>query len=231
MSLSSEALKILTEYEKKGEYQKARSIYLAPLPPNEWWNIISKCAKSKRPFWDAAKELAIALLSDIRIPAWPPAMYEEAEELPPVSIIEAAVIIDRFLKLETIGLFAGTLVYKLHWDVLCAHYCPLRERYQILNQLIRQKMLNGPSIGVDLKRNNTEPGWPLIITDEMITYIRKSRLKWRLPTFHRIEYFLSNLLETYPSIVKIIIWLIIGGGVVKVLEFVIKIFFQSLKRI
>jgi hypothetical protein len=227
ISLSPEAEAILKEYKERGEYEKSSVIHRLPLPPRNWWNAVSKGAKSERPFWAAAKEIAIICLKDPEIRAWPPALYETAEELPPVSKSEAVAIIERFLKIETGRFFAGIPLYQLHWDVLCSHYCPLRERYQVLRQLIAEKMLTESAKGVQQENSEKDSGlkWPLIITDHMIANIRKSRLKWRLPTFRLIEDFLSDLLASYPNIIKVVIWLVVGGGLMKLIDFILKKYF------
>lgn len=224
ISLSPEAKAILKEYKERGEYEKSSVIHRLPLPPKNWWNAVSKGAKSARPFWAAAKEIAIAHLKDPEFPCWPPALYETAEELPPLSKSEAVAIIERFLKIE-IGRFSAEIpLYQLHWDVLCSHYCPLRERYQVLRQLIADKMLAQSEKGLQEENSEKDSGlkWPLMITDDMVANIRQSRLKARLPTLHLIEDFLSDLLASYPSIIKVIIWLVVGGGLMKLIDFMLK---------
>lgn len=220
MSLSSQAEEILKQLQQKGGFGTPTAIYRMALPPRDWWMAISAGAKAKPgdPYWEAAKNLALAHEKDPNIRSWAIGMYEKAESLPPITDDEALAILDRFLIAEVGRLLPGTQMYKLQWDVLAAFYLPLRERYQALVNLMNGQFV-AKATGSELSKYHNGLIWPLTINDTAITRMRKLRLEARLPTFRRVEHLLSTLWSTYPNLVKVILWMVLGGGILKAVEF------------
>ncbi len=215
-SLSQEALSILNQIEAEGRLPTAASVFRAALPPKRWWTAVSRGSRRKEPYWEAAKRIASALDEDPTLPIWPLAMYEVSDFLPQISLSEAIALIDRFLQLESGGLVGGTSLYQLQWDVLAAHYCQLRERYQVLKTLVS----NGVMVEAAASTPDRESGlrWPLTITECLFPLIRTGRLRARLPTLTRLEDFIAATLSTYPNLVKIILWIGVGGGLTLLLQ-------------
>lgn len=227
MSLSPRAEEILKQLQQKGGFGTPTAIYRMALPPRDWWKAISTGAKAKPgdPYWEAAKNLALAHEKNPNIGFWPIGMYEKAESLPPITDDEALAILDRFLIAEVGSLLPGTQIYQLQWDALAAFYLPLRERYQALVNLMNGEFI-AKATGSEFSKYHDGLIWPLTINDAAITRMRKLRLEAKLPTFRRMENLLSTLWSTYPNLIKVMLWMVLGGGLVKAVEFL----FSYLRR-
>lgn len=220
MSLSPRAEQMLKQLQEKGGFGTPTAIYRMALPPSDWWKAVSSGAKAKPgdPYWEAAKNLMLAREANTNIGFWPIGMYEKAESLPPITDDEALAVLDRFLMAEVGRLLPGTLIHQLQWDVLAAFYLPLRERYQALVNLMNRELIAKAS-GSELSKYHEGLIWPVTINDAAITRMRKLRLEAKLPTFRRTENLLSNLYSAYPNLIKVVLWMVVGGGLVKAAEF------------
>lgn len=216
IELSEEAKQILAEFQANGTLAAASSIYSQPVPPARWWQAVSKGAKSGEPFFHAVKEIIFAQLDDPTLPNWPPGMYEVEESLPPLSQDEAIAILDRFLRAEVGRTVAGVQLHILHWDVLASHYCPLRERYEVLKQFAAVGVLSEPAGGVQHAESGLK--WPLTITKAAVERIRRESFRAGLPALQRVEQFFSDVLSAYPNTLRAFFWLTLGGGLVKLLD-------------
>ena len=138
--------------------------------------------------------------------------------LPQITDDEALAILDRFLIAEVGRLLPGTQIYPLQWDVLAAFYLPLRERYQALVNLMNGEFI-AKATGSELSKYHDGLIWPLTINDAAITRMRKLRFEEKLPTFRRMENLLSTAWSAYPNLIKVVLWMVLGGGLVKAVEF------------
>lgn len=216
---SRDAQRLLSDIKEKGRLRRAAAIYNLPLPHERWWSIISNAArKSNEPYWEAVKELAKKSLTDPSMPSWPTGLYETADELPPINRDEALAILDRFMRAEFNDLTAGVLLYKLHWDVLAAEYCPLQERYTVLQELVDDGLLKEAANG----RRDAEANvyWPLTVAGDLIDAIERSRIRAKLPFLSRLERWLDRIWDTYPRILQVLAWLLAGVGLNELIRFV-----------
>jgi hypothetical protein len=53
---------------------------------------------------------------------------------------------------------------------------------------------------------------PLVITENLLPLIRDGRLRARLPTLTRLEDWVATIQRAYPNLVKIVLWMGVGGG-------------------
>ncbi|MGH8527680.1 MAG: hypothetical protein ACREXY_26735 [Gammaproteobacteria bacterium] len=159
------------------------------------------------------------MIDDEDIPSWPTGFYELDESLPAISYDQGLAILERFLHLEHRRLVPGSQMHALHWDVLTAQYAPLQERYDVIKSMVGSGILTQAASG----RLHGASGlrWPLTISQAGITAIRKERLQARLPFFRKIENALSDINEAYPHTLRVLFWLLIGGGIGQLLESVI----------
>ncbi len=219
--LSKDAQTLLEEFHKEGKLTSAPGIYRQPMPPHRWWAAVSKGAKSGQPYFEAMKEIMAAHLEEPNLPLWPTGLYETEESLPPILQDDALAILDRFLHAEAGKLVPGVQLHDLHWDVLAAQYCPLRERYGVLRELAARGFLAEAAAGITHAESRLQ--WPLTITESAVREIRKSRIQARLPMISRVEETIANVVGAYPNTTKALVWVVVGGGLVKLADFVISI--------
>jgi len=213
LTLSPEASAILSAVRQRGTVGNAHRIARLPLPRSEWWKVVSRGARADEPYFNTVRDLIILRAKDPRVPAWPPGLYEEEESLPPVSREEALAILALFMRLEGRGVAAGVQLYLLHWDVLAAQYCPLRERYAVIRELTASGLLVQASEGAHHVESNAR--WPLHLSETGARAVRQARLAAHLPTFVRIEDWLREMKESFPLLVNAVSLLLLGGGAVK----------------
>jgi hypothetical protein len=214
---SSKALVARTKEE--GVPLSAAHVLRKPLPNAKWWDIVSRSAKSGQPYYSALKELAAFMVAEPTFPPWPEGLFEDDATLPPITQSEAFGLLDRFLRAEKGKIQTGVQIHTLHWDVLAAHYCPLRERYPAIKELTAAGFLL-ESAGTPLHLQSNLH-WPLTTNEQCTHEIGRVRLDARLPTLRRLEDFLQNLSTGYPILTKAVLWLLIGGGAVKAIEWVL----------
>jgi hypothetical protein len=143
-------------------------------------------------------------------------LYEIDRSLPPVTQNEALAILDKFLRAEAGQLRAGVQLYVLHWDVLSAQYATLRERFSVLRELATAGYLQQAEQGVIHEESGLR--WPLAVTEKAVEQIRVARRRARLPFLTRIEEWLADTRAAFPNVVGALLWLITGGVIVKVLD-------------
>jgi len=164
-------------------------------------------------------ELAALMAADAELAPWPEALWQTEDSLPPVSGDEALAVLERFARIECGALETGVAIYPFHWDLLAAHYCPMRERYSVLRQLVQGGLLQ-EAAGTALHQES-DLRWPLAITSDGVARIRRARLSADLPVFRRVEDFLADVTSSFPLITKALTWFLLGGGFVKVMDWVI----------
>lgn len=216
---SAEASAILAALRKRGSVGSAHDMARMPLPPAVWWAAVSRGARADEPYFKTAKELAALQAVDPRIPAWPSAMYEVEESLPAISREEAIALLALFFRLERRGISAGVQLYLLHWDVLAAQYCPLRERYRVIQELVVSGVLTQGSDGSLHSPSNAR--WPLHVSELGARAVRQARMASHLPTFVRLEAWLREVRDSFPILVSGVAWLMIGGGLVKLIDWLV----------
>jgi len=216
IELSREARELREELQRQGKFPNAAIIYSSPLPPKRWWAAVSKHAATNDPFWKAVKEIMFAQAEDPTVPAWPSGLFEVEESFPAISQDEAIAILDRYLAVEKGTRSAGVGIHPLHWEVLSAQYCPLRERSAVLRELANAGYVTESAGGPIYRGTNLH--WPLTITEKTVSAMKQGRLDARLPFLRRIEDSLSGVLDAYPNIIRVLFWLLLGGGAVKLIE-------------
>ena len=207
---------LVAKSKSSGQLLNSAHILRKAVPDSEWWSIVSKSAKSGEPYFSAIKKLAALIVARPEIPPWPEGLFEDDDSLPRISEDEALAILERFLRSECAKLQAGTQLYPLHWDVLAAHYCPLRERYEVLRELAAAGLLVQAAAAPLHQESHLR--WPLTITSEAIGRIENLRLDAKLPAVRRVEDFLRRLSDSYPMLAKAIPWAVIGASLLKLAE-------------
>jgi hypothetical protein len=212
---------IVAKTKEKGIPLSARDILGKPLPHPKWWGIVSRSAKSSEPYYSATPELAALNAADPGYPPWPEGLYEEEDSLPGITQSEALGLLDRFLRAERGKLVAGVQMYPLHWDLLAAHYCPLRARFTVIKEVVALGLLV-ESAGTELHQQSGLR-WPLTITEDGRRAVTRAGFDARLPTLRRIEDWLQQLSLSYPLVTKAIFWVIIGGGGAMIIDWLIQL--------
>ena len=194
----------------------AASIFGENLPPKKWWKIVSKAGhtvKADRVDFAAAHELEkqnVAYRGNFRDGGapWPPALYENEHTLLGISRDESLGIWDAYLGAEGASQKEGYVLYHFHWNLLAAHFCPLRERYTCLIELIAQGSLKEVSGGNS--ENASGIKWPIAITEKGLQPM--DGLKWshRFPLISRLEKSFRSLKETFPHTLSPLLTFIIG---------------------
>lgn len=213
---SKDAAAILTSVRASGITISAALILRSPLPDKRWWAIVSEGSKSSDPYWHAIKQLAALMIEAPEISPWPPALFETENSLPAVSREEAIAIIDCICRLERGGVETGVQLFPLQWDVLSAHYCPLRERYEPLRALVSEGLLS-ESARLEVHQESGMH-WPLTVSSLGVSAIRRLKVEARTPFFKKLEEGLTDITTTYPILSKALIWAIAGGGFVAVVD-------------
>lgn len=170
----------------------------------------------------AISALSVLIQAEPNQRPWPEGLYEHDASLPPISPEEAIAILGQFLLADVGKIRAGFQVYPLHWDVLAAHYCPLRERYAPLRDLVRTELL-AQSVG-ESTHQESRLRWPLTITDQCVKRIHQLRLDAKLPTLRKLEDGLHHLTEAYPILTTKVPWAVLGGFAMKAVEWIVAAF-------
>lgn len=219
LDLTPQSKALVAEVKKCGALLDSRAVIRQGLPSPRWWQIISTGAKSPDPMAAAISALSVLIQAEPDQRPWPEGLYEHDKSLPPISPEEAIAILGQFLLADVGKIRAGFQVYPLHWDVLGAHYCPLRERYASLRELVRTELLV-QSVGESM-RHESQLQWPLTITDQCVKRIHQLRLDAKLPTLRKLEDGLHRLTEAYPILTTKVPWAVIGGLAVKAFEWIV----------
>lgn len=145
--LTKEGQELHERILKAGGVGVANDVFKNPVPKIEIWKIISAAAPSRErePFNEAVKRFMLSGHWGKYGTLWPAALYETANDLPGISREEALAICQQFLLAERRAGRLGNLMHLLHWDVLTAFYCPLRERYAVLRDMVRHELLTEAS--------------------------------------------------------------------------------------
>lgn len=208
---SKDATAILASVRSSGITISAATILRSPLPDKRWWAIVSEGSRSSDPYWHAIKQLAALMIEAPEISPWPPALFETEKSLPAVSREEAIAIIDCVCRLERGVVETGIQLFPLQWDVLSAHYCPLRERHEPLKSLVSEGLLS-ESARLEVHQESGMH-WPLTLSSPGVA-IRRLKVEVRMPFFKKLEEGLAHITTTYPILSKAVIWAIAGGGFV-----------------
>ena len=172
----------------------ARELFKLPDPHPTWWRMISKAARSGTPFYNVVLDITFATIEDPAVPDFPAWLEEWDEDLPAIRRDEALALLFKFLKAERGAPVPGVSMYHLHWLALSAYYCPRRDPFTALNELVASGRLGDTDAGSlyhDLR-------WPLIINDTTVDELRRARLEAQLPTFTKAEWWLDSLAKAFP---------------------------------
>jgi hypothetical protein len=200
-------------------------VFRDPVPKIEIWKIISDAARSidKEPFNEAVKKFMISGHWGKYGTLWPAALYETANDLPGVSREEALAICQQFMSAERLAGLRGNLIYLLHWDVLAAFYCPLREQYSALREMVGQQFLSEASAGQAEARSHLK--WPLLLTEAGKLEIKKALWRHRLRSsfLSKIEAFFDGLWQNYPRIITFLAAMLGAGVLIEIAKWLFKL--------
>lgn len=216
--LSSKASAELEKLSPMRHLGSVKRILDGNLPPKKWWDIVSKAGhtvKADRVDFAAAHELEnenVAYRGNFKEGGapWPPSLYETEHTLLGISGDEALAIWDAYLRAEGASQKEGYVLYRFHWNLLAVHFCPLRERYTCLIELIEQGSLKQVSGGNSEKASGIT--WPVAITEKGLQQLDGLKWSYRLPPLRRLEKSFRSLKETFPHTLSLLLTYIIGIG-------------------
>ncbi|MDA2923270.1 hypothetical protein MYX65_01200 [Acidobacteria bacterium AH-259-L09] len=130
--------------------------------------------------------------------------------MPPISEEEALAILDRFLVAERGSLKPNSLLHFFHWRILTTIYCPLREEFSVLRKLVEKGFLIQSSSTEEEEKSWLK--WPLTITKEAVSEMRKARWSVWFPWGSQLHDSLKAVLDRYPLYAK-------GAGLIFTWEF------------
>ena len=224
--LSKEGQELRNKIIRTGNVGMDSDPFRKPVPKTKIWRIISDAAPSreKEPFNEAVKKFMLSGYWGEYGKLWPAALYETANDLPGISHEEALAICSQFLSAERRSCRSVNLIYLLHWDVLTAFYCPLRERYSVLRDMVRLQLLSEASSGQ--AETPSQLKWPLMITEAGKLEIKKVMWCHRLhySFLSGVEAFLDGLWQKYLRIITFLAAMFGAGVLIKIGEWVFTLF-------
>jgi len=207
---------ILTRYRTEGVPLAGAPIYRRDPPEERIWDIVSRVSRTDDPYRKAVTPIILARAQDPNHPGLPDGLYQIKKSLPPITPDEALAIVYQLLIVQKRAVIAGVQLYAFQWDYLARQYCPFRERHTALRQLITRGYLIESTMSGETSDSSFR--WPLTVAEAVLPELRRRRLQARHPFFKRIDDLCSDLLVGFPQVVRALIWILLGGGLLKGIE-------------
>jgi hypothetical protein len=226
--LSKEGQELHAKILREGSTGMDIDPFRRPIPNIEVWKIIVEAGSSKNrePFHEAVRNFMVSGLWGEYGKLWPATLWETANDLPGITREEALAIWHQFLSTERRLGRHQSLMHQLHWDVLAAFYCPLRERYSALRDLVTLDLMKESSS--NMGEQDSKIKWPLMITKAGELEVKKTLWSYRLRSslLGGIEAFFGGLWQTYPSIITFLAAMLGGGLLTKLFEWLYGFFIR-----
>lgn len=143
-----------------------------PLPPPRVWQAITDTSVAGEPWIRVSERLLGAFFSDPSIRNWPLTWSQPIDDaLPAITRDEALAVLERFLQVSSGGINGGVKLYTLQWLALTTVYCPEREHFAVLCELLSAGFLE--AAGDAVPYHNSGIRFPLIVTSSGAEAIRK----------------------------------------------------------
>lgn len=198
---------LISRQLEEAEPLEARYLLVAPTPPRAYWRTITNTAEDKKPWSEAYRKLIPQALRKRRH-SWPCNWREEVDEsLPALTRAETLAILDRFLHTESGGLNGGVKLHRLQWLALTTAYCPRREQYKALGQLVRSGLLEEAEDATEIHRVPVR--FPLVVTLEGVEAIQELRARaeaersWPKRMALRFQDWIREQERAFPTLVSV----------------------------